>query len=129
MVQEGQAINKLVKVIYAPVFNTKIIDNKAESNLRGDVSKERGGGGLVVAVLGEMVYELLISMKPGLGKAGDSIDNFSIVLLGRRKKKNLRLCCHQKYLQAVSSFITLQPSRTLFWAASFRSLLLAVSFS
>jgi hypothetical protein len=42
------------------------------------VSKERGGGGLVVAVLGEMVYELLISMKPGLGKAGDSIDDFSI---------------------------------------------------
>ncbi len=76
MVQEGQAINKLVKVIYAPVFNTKIINNKAESNLRGDVSKERGGGGLVVAVLGEMVHELLISMKPGLGKAGDSIDDF-----------------------------------------------------
>ena len=129
MVQEGQAINKLVKVIYAPVFNTKIIDNKAESNLRGDVSKERGGGGLVVAVLGEMVYELLISMKPGLGKAGDSIDDFSIVLLGRRKKKNLRLCCHQKYLQAVSSFITQTTIQDTFLAASFRTLLLAVSFS
>jgi hypothetical protein len=56
MIQEGKAINKRVKVIDVPVFNTKIINNKAERNFRGNVSKERGGGGLVVAVLGEMVH-------------------------------------------------------------------------
>jgi hypothetical protein len=67
-----------VEIVYVPVLNSKIVNDKTEGNLRRDMAKERGGGCLVVPVLGEMGHELLISMKPGLGKAGDSIDNFSI---------------------------------------------------
>ncbi len=65
-----------MEIIYVPVLDSKIINNKTEGNLRRDMAKERGGGCLVVTVLGEMGHELLISMKPGLGKAGDSVDNF-----------------------------------------------------
>jgi len=108
-----------VEIVYVPVLDPKIIDNKTEGNLRRNMTKERGGGCLVVTVLGEMGHELLISMKPGLGKAWDSIDNLSIPGLRKagnsfgcsrhflqKAKKNLRLCCDQKYLQAFSSFIT-----------------------
>ncbi len=71
---------KPVEIVYVPVLNSKIVNDKTEGNLRRDMAKERGGGCLVVIVLGEMGHELLISMKPGLGKAGDSIDNFSFRL-------------------------------------------------
>jgi hypothetical protein len=67
-----------VEIVYVPVLDPKIINNKTEGNLRRNMAKERGGGCLVVTVLGEMGHELLISMKPGLGKAWDSIDNLSI---------------------------------------------------
>ncbi len=58
------------------------------------MAKERGGGCLVVIVLGEMGHELLVSMKPGLGKAWNSINNrgvregkvqnLSLLLISRR---------------------------------------------
>jgi hypothetical protein len=67
-----------VEIVYVPVLDPKIINNKTEGNLRRNMAKERGGGCLVVTVFGEMGYELLISMKPGLGKAWDSIDNLRI---------------------------------------------------
>jgi hypothetical protein len=85
MVKEGKAIYKAVEIVYVPVLDPKIINNKTEGNLRRDMAKERGGGCLVVTVLGEMGHELLISMKPGLGKAGDSIDNLSIITLDKRR--------------------------------------------
>ena len=75
MVKEGKAIYKAVEIVYVPVLDPKIINNKTEGNLRRNMAKERGGGCLVVTVLGEMGHELLISMKSGLGKAWDSIDN------------------------------------------------------
>jgi hypothetical protein len=67
-----------VEIVYVPVLDPKIINNKTEGNLRRNMAKERGGECLVVTVLGEVGHELLISMKPGLGKAWDSIDNLSI---------------------------------------------------
>jgi hypothetical protein len=67
-----------VEIVYVPVLDPKIINNKTEGNLRRNMAKERGGGCLVVTVLGEMGHELLISMKSGLGKAWDSIDNLRI---------------------------------------------------
>jgi hypothetical protein len=67
-----------VEIVYVPVLDPKIINNKTEGNLRRNMAKERGGGCLVVTVLGEMGHELLISMKSGLGKAWDSIDNLTL---------------------------------------------------
>jgi hypothetical protein len=67
-----------VEIVYVPVLDPKIINNKTEGNLRRNMAKERGGGCLVVTVLSEMGHELLISMKSGLGKAWDSIDNLRI---------------------------------------------------
>jgi hypothetical protein len=67
-----------VEIVYVPVLDPKIINNKTEGNLRRNMAKERGGGCLVVTMLGEMGHELLISMKSGLGKTWDSIDNLSI---------------------------------------------------
>jgi len=52
-----------VEIVYVPVLNAKIVNDKTEGNLRRDMAKERGGGCLVVPVLGEMGHELLISMK------------------------------------------------------------------
>jgi hypothetical protein len=66
-----------VEIFDIPVFYSKIINNKTESNLRIDMVKERGGGCLVVTVLGQMGNKLLVSIKPSLGKAWDSINNFS----------------------------------------------------
>jgi len=86
MVKEGKAIYKAVEIVYVPVLDPKIINNRTESNLRRNMAKERGGGCLVVTVLGEMGHELLISMKPGLGKAWDSIDNLrGIITLDKRR--------------------------------------------
>jgi hypothetical protein len=71
-----------VEIVYVPVLDPKIINNKTEGNLRRNMAKERGGGCLVVTVLGEMGHELLISMKSGLGKAWDNIDNLRYYHIG-----------------------------------------------
>jgi hypothetical protein len=52
-----------VEIVYVPVLDPKIINNKTEGNLRRNMAKERGGGCLVVTVLGEMGHELLISIE------------------------------------------------------------------
>jgi hypothetical protein len=63
MVKEGKAIYKAVEIVYVPVLDPKIINNKTEGNLRRNMANERGGGCLVVTVLGEMGHELLISIE------------------------------------------------------------------
>jgi hypothetical protein len=77
-----------VEIVYVPVLDPKIINNKTEGNLRRNMAKERGGGCLVVAVVGEMGHELLISMKPGLGKTWDSIEKIFTGIITLDKGRN-----------------------------------------
>ncbi len=39
---------KPVEIVYVPVLNSKIVNDETEGNLRRDMTKERGGGCLVV---------------------------------------------------------------------------------
>jgi hypothetical protein len=77
-----------VEIVYVPVLDPKIINNKTEGNLRRNMAKERGGGCLVVTVLSEMGHELLISMKSGLGKAWDSIEKIFTGIITLDKRRN-----------------------------------------